>query len=189
MKRPLGGCHLLDALRLRSPRPLCAKCLNRSALQCRQVSGPLFNAASPKSQCNDISAPVKFRPLWKPFNRPRSFQMIPVSIEACPRRRSCTVCNTCLSGKETFSCWWGRLKEHSCFVRTLNVNVGKLAVPISTDRLFTRWPMTGAVVNIAYGRQRRVFGERYCGSATISGRVGPILRRRRFDFPGTVVFR
>src|SRR6266542_6295572 len=189
MKRLPDGCHLQDALLLRSAPPFCAKCLNRSALRCRPVSGPLSNAASPKSQCSDINAPVKFRPLWKQFSLLLSFLMILVSIEADPQPRFCTVCNTFKSERETFFCWWEPQKARFSFSRTLSASVGKLAVHTSMGRLLTRWPMTAVVVNIASGPQRRVFGARSCVRATISERVGPILRRPPFDFPAIAAFR
>ena len=78
--------EISSAIMREMPEPL--------GLQYPRVSGPLFNAVSPKSQCSDINAPVKFRPLWKRFNRPRSFQMIPASIEAHPQPPFFMVCNT-----------------------------------------------------------------------------------------------
>jgi len=60
--------------------------------------------------------------------------------------------------KGDFLCWWGRQKEHSCCARTFSVAAGKSAVLISMGTPFTRWPMTTAGANTAYGVDQSYWG-------------------------------
>src|SRR5438132_8386852 len=177
MKRFLAVCHLEDAQALRSARRSCASCPSRLALPCRPAFGPSSSAACRKSPLRDINARVRCRQLWKRFSLLQSLPLSPVPITAHSELPSCTVCDTFMSGREIFFCWWERQKEHSSCARTLGARVGRLAVPTSTGTRCTRWPMTAVVANIAYGLQPRVTGARCCVPATISGRAGLTHRR------------
>ena len=86
------------------------------------------------------------------FRRPRS------RSESHPGLLFCTVCDTFMSERETFFCCWERQREHSFFARTLSAAVGRWAVPISTDIMFTPWPTTAAEANIASGLRRELLG-------------------------------